>query len=115
MRTRTICRGPTSSVVRRVCSTRIGAGTRGIETEALESAILASSINFPRESKSGAQLGGIKFSVRGDGMRAYTLAPIRFPDGVDLFPDHAKRFPCYGIKNSLFVLLGNCAETLDKS
>ncbi len=46
---------------------------------------------------------------------ADTLAPMRIPDDVNLFPDHAKKFPCYGIKNSLFVLLGNYPETLDKS
>jgi hypothetical protein len=57
----------------------------------------------------------IRFSVRRDGMRADTLAAVRFPDGVDLFPDHVKKFPCYGIKNSLFVHLWNWAETLDKS
>jgi hypothetical protein len=45
----------------------------------------------------------------------YNRPSMRVPDGVNLFPDHAKKFPCYGIKNSLFVLLGNWAETLDKS
>jgi hypothetical protein len=96
-----------------VYSTPIGAGTTG-DRKPRRSNLQSPGVEQARGAV-GDLRGGARFSVCGEEMRLTHSLLMRFPDGANLFPDHAKKFPCYGIKNSLFVRLGNWAETLDKS